>query len=341
MNISKIEEEQIQEIQNVLAQHIKHEQTSRKLAEQLLKSAESGLEFNGIAFEDWLENRLKYQLVWLDSDDYAKALTRALWLAPHFAGTDFGTSRQRDMGQEWTDTARGFMGEIAVGKFFKEKFNVEVLPITRRGVAKEFMDTDIDEIVLPDLQRSKSKIKVSIKTGKFNSRWLDVGTQYTYSDVYMFVKIGVLRSHFLSFLKDISFLRDKLFPKAVALKELGDQESKILWEELPTLQPLPAYIAGYVDKPNPDSPINYLNWRVKKGRKRQSIVITQGVGIMSPETIRLNEKIRQVDPEGKLPIEIEPIIEQLEQGDIHFLASCDGLCWGANNMSDLVKKIVG
>ncbi len=341
MEFSKIDEEHIREIQNVLEEHMESGQTSRKLAEQVLKSAGCGLEFDGTTFEDWLETRFKYQLVWLDSDDYAKALTRALWLAPHFAGTDFGTSRQRDMGQEWTDTARGFMGEIAVGKFLKEKFGVEVLPITRRGEAQEFMETDIEDIILPNRQKSVSKTKVSIKTGKFNSRWLDVGTQYTYSDVYMFVKVGVLRSHFLSFLKDISFLRDKLFPRAVALNELGEEESKTLWDEVPTLQPLPAYVAGYINKPNPDSPITSLNWRIKKGRKNQSIVVMQGVGIMNAETIRSVEEIKQADPEGKLSIEIEPIIKQLEQRDTHFLASCGGLYWGNDNMSNLVKKITG
>ena len=341
MNFSKADEEHIRKIQNILEEHIEPGQTSRKLSEQVLKSAKDGLEFNGVTFGDWLETRFKYQLVWLDSDDYAKALTRALWLAPHFAGTDFGTSRQRDMGQEWTDTARGFMGEIAAGKFLKEKFDVEVLPITRRGAAQEFMETDIEDIILPNHQKSASKIKVSIKTGKFNSRWLDVGTQYTYSDVYMFVKVGVLRSHFLSFLKDISFLRDKLFPRAMALNELGEEESKTLWDEVPTLQPLPAYVAGYINKPNPNSPITSLNWRIKSGRKTRSIVVMQGVGIMNAETIRSVEEIKQIDPEGRLSIEIEPIIKQLEQRDTHFLASCGGLYWGSDNMSSLVKKIVG
>ncbi len=341
MEFSKIDEEHIREIQDVLEEHIKSAENSRKLAEQVLKSARDGLELDRTSFDEWLENRFKYQLVWLDSDDYAKALTRALWLAPHFAGTDFGTSRQRDMGQEWTDTARGFMGEIAVGKFLKEKFGIEILPITRRGNAQEFIETDIEDIVLPSHQKSVSKIKVSIKTGKFNSRWLDAGTQYSYSDAYVFVKVGVLRSHFLSFLKDISFLRDKLFPKAVALKELGEEESKILWNEVPALQPLPAYIAGYVDKPNPDSPITSLNWRIKKGRKSQSIVVMQGAGIMNADTIRSTEEIRQADPEGKLSIEIEPIIKQLEQRDTHFLASCGNLYWGRENMSRLIKKIIG
>ncbi|MEM3448601.1 MAG: hypothetical protein QXG08_06745 [Candidatus Methanomethyliaceae archaeon] len=341
MTFSKSDEELILEIQKILESRINQGETSRKLAEQVFKSARDGLEYDGISFEDWLEKRFKYQLVWLDSNDYARALTRALWLAPHFAGTDFGSSRQRDMGQEWTDTARGFMGEIAVGKFLKDKFNVETLPVTRRGAAEEFMETDIDDIVLPNGQKGKSKIKVSVKTGKFNSRWLDVGTQYTYSDVYMFVKVGVLRTHFLSFLKDISFLKDKLFPRAVALKELGEEESRTLWDEVPTLQPLPAYIAGYINKPNPNSPITSLKWRVRKGRKSQSIVITQGVGIMNAETIRSFGAIKQYDPEGNLPIEIEPIIKQLEQRDTHFLASCGGLLWGNKNMTSLMERIVG
>ena len=77
-------------------------------------------------FESWLE-RFKYQFLLLDKDDYSRAHVRAFWLAPRFVATDFGGSRQRDMGQVWTDTAKGSKLDFHDGK-------KEVLAV--RGISK-------------------------------------------------------------------------------------------------------------------------------------------------------------------------------------------------------------
>jgi len=328
-----------EQVKNFLAAEIKDENTLDRLANEVLKSAEEGGEIQrGFGnFEEWFEKRFKYQLVWLGKDDYLRALVRALWLAPHFAGTDFGSSRQRDMAQVWTDTARGFLGEIAVSKFLLEKFGVESASDSRRGNLEEFLPTDIDLIKLSGETWRKPRFNISIKTTKFNGRWLDVpGAQIEHSDIFILVKIGISRNHFLAFLKAISFLKDKLFPQAVVLGELDDKKKEELWNEIPSFDLIPAYIAGFLDKHKLKLPIHDVVCD-KRGRVNKRISITHGIGIFSEETLREHEKIKELDPTGSLKIEIDPIIEALTSP--HFLAHSGGLEWGREKWEDLIKNL--
>ena len=340
MTPSKVWEERIATVQEFLATKIKSKTIANKLAEQIVYSAADGLELQDDDFDTWFKQRFTQQLVWLSSDDYATSLARALWLAPHFAGTDFGTSRQRDIGQAWTDTARGFMGEAAVSKFLFEHFKMEIPAVTRRGKAKEFISTDIEKLKLPDGHEITPKLTASIKTGKFNSRWLDAGGQFEHSDIFIAVKVGVARTHFISFLKDISFFKDKLFPKAVSLQALSEAEAKTLWDEVPIMQPIPAYIPGYINKTDVHVPIDTLHCKIK-GKKNKKISVTQAVGVITLADLRSNPKIQALDPTGTLPIEIEPMIGQLGERDTHFLAHCGGLRWGKQNWEAFVKSLIG
>lgn len=315
-------EEQVKEIKKILAEKVLDENSLDSLAKELWTGAVEAGEIEKASFEEWLESRFKYQLVWLDKDDYLRALTRALWLAPKFAGTDFGASRQRDIAQVWTDTTRGFLGEIAVGKFFYENFKVEIILDTKRGKLEEFLPTDISEIILPDRTRRTPNLNVSIKTGKFNARWLDVpGAQVEHSDVFILVKIGILRHHFIAFLKAVSFLKDKLFPQAVSLGELNEEEKKQLWDEIPTFDSIPAYISGFLEKSELNMPIHYLEVKIR-GDKHKRIAVTRGIGLFSPENLRHDERIKKLDPKKELRIEIEPIIDALT--NTHFLAHSGG-----------------
>lgn len=322
-------------IDTVLKEKITDADSVKELSNQIIKGAESGLEINS-SFEDWFENRFKYQFAWLDKDDYSKALVRALWLAPVFAGTDFGASRQRDMAQVWTDTARGFLGEIVFSKFLKQKFEIDTKFDTRRGSIDKFLPSDINKIKLPNKSWIQPKINISIKTTKFNGRWLDVpGAQYNYSDVFILIKLGILRGHFLAFLKAISFLKDKLFPLGKNLKELDDVSSKELWEEIPEFEPIPSYIAGFIDKRKINLPIHYLEVR-RKGLKNICLLISQGIGIFTPDNIRNHQTVKEIDPEGKLRIEIEPIIKSFTGQK--FFAHSGGLYYGKEKWQELIDK---
>ncbi|MCD6357781.1 MAG: hypothetical protein J7L75_04300, partial [Thermoproteales archaeon] len=116
------------------------------LAKDLLKGAQAGGEVNSENWEEWIEKRVEFQLVLLDLNDYLTALIRALWLAPRFAPIDFRTASQRDFAQIWSDTSRGFLGEIAVQKFLSEKLQLKVRLSRRRGELEEFLPSDIEEV---------------------------------------------------------------------------------------------------------------------------------------------------------------------------------------------------
>jgi len=332
------EGEVVSEIASILREKIKDNNSVQRLASQVWRGAYEGLELE-VPLGEWLEKRFKYQFVWLEKEDYLKALVRALWLAPVFAGTDFGGARQRDMAQVWTDTARGFLGEIALSKFLSEKFGVEAKLETRRGKLTEFLPTDISQIRVSGESWRQPSLRISIKTTKFGGRWLDLpGTQFQHSDVFILVKIGILRQHFLAFLKAISFLKEKLFPIAEGLGELSAEDATRLWNEIPEFDPIPSYIAGFLLKSEITLPVHMVNAKLK-GKKRKRIVITHGVGLFSPQIVRELKEIRELDRNGNLPIEVEPIIDSLT-GD-HFLAHSGSLKYGEENWRQLINRILG
>lgn len=323
------------EIQTILSERIEDKKNIAKLEEQIIKGAAGGLEFEELD-DKWVK-RFRYHFVWLDRDDYTRALVRALWLAPKFAGTDFGGSRQRDMGQVWTDTARGFLGEIAISRFLKERFEIDVELERRRGELKDFLSTDIIRIRLPKEDWREPRLTVSVKTTKFNGRWLDApGGQIEHSDVFVLIKLGIQRDHFLAFLKAISFLKDKLFPSAKELGELSDENAKLLWDEIPQFEVIPAYIAGFIAKSELNLPIHMLNVKLK-GRTDIRLAVTQGVGLFSPQVLREHPKFQELDPEGRLRIEIEPIISSYS--GTKFLAHSGSLKFGEESWRALIESM--
>jgi len=324
------------ELRKLFMEKINNCKTINKLISDVLKGACGGKELDSNP-QEWLE-RFKYQFVWLDKDDYSRALVRALWLAPVFAGTDFGSSRQRDMGQVWTDTARGFLGEIALTKFLNSRFHIGTKIDTRRGDLKEFLPTDISLINKPlDLEWRSPRLKISIKTTKFNGRWLDLpGDQFNHSDVFILIKLGILRQHFLAFLKALSFLRDKLFVEAQRLGELDASTSNKLWQEIPEFEPIPAYIAGFLKKDSLVMPIHMIE-AVVQGRRDKRIVITQGIGLFSEENLREHPNIIELDPDKRLPIHVDPILKPLKGA--HFLAHSGGLQYGENSWKELTMSL--
>lgn len=323
------------EIKRILREKISDEDSVQKLEVQLLRGAEQSLEIED-AFESWLE-RFKYQFLWLDKDDYSRALIRALWLAPRFAGTDFGSSRQRDMGQVWTDTARGFLGEIALTKFLLKNFDMKTKLDTKRGELIEFLPSDIAEIRKPGEKWRSPNLNLSVKTTKFNGRWLDApGAQYEHSDVFVLVKLGILRQHFLAFLKAISFLKDKLFVSAKNLGELDDSDAGELWDEIPEFEPIPAYIAGFINKGELNLPIHMINARVR-GRIHIRITIFQGIGLFTVQSIREHPDIQEMDPSGSLRIEIDPIIDSFSGQ--HFFTHSGALKHGEEKWRQLIELL--
>lgn len=327
---------------DILLREIGDPEVAKELEQQVLQGALSSLEVPELSFseepyETWLEQRFKFQLTWLNRDDYLRALVRALWLAPVFAATDFGGARQRDFAQVWTDTARGFMGEIALQKFLKEKLNTEVALDVRRGELEEFLPSDVKVKDRISGNLRPTRVGLSIKTTKFNGRWLDLpGAQLDHSEAFVLVRIGISRMHFSAFLKEISFLKDKLFAEAKRLGELSDTQAEKLWRETPNFAPIPAYVAGFLEKGELSMPIHQISCSVK-GRKNKRITISHGVGLFSLSTVRAHPTVMKIDPSGDLPIEVEPIIDSLTDSK-HFLAHSGALKFGYNAWKNLVDR---
>ncbi|MEM2002781.1 MAG: hypothetical protein QXT77_09070, partial [Candidatus Methanomethylicaceae archaeon] len=195
---------------------------------------------------EWVKN-LSFSSVLLTKEDYLRAALHALSLAPRIAATDYGTSRQRDLAQVWTDAIRGFLGEIAFIKWLKTRFGMEAELDFRKGQLEEFLPSDITKIAVFGEPWRKPKLRISIKTTKLQGMWLDIPyAQLEHSDIFVLVRVGVSRSHFIAFLKEISVIRDKIFRMA---KELGMHfEEDELWSAVPDFTDIPAFVVGFFDK---------------------------------------------------------------------------------------------
>lgn len=160
--------------------------------------------FDQDVLEEWIKQR-KWKTIELTLDDYALCLDFAL--AQHFRSyvtSDFGTGRQREFGQKITNWVKGQLGEIAVQKFFRDKFNLEVE-----------LDFDIhDDIVPQDIIRVREKgkvrnpkIGVGIKSSKPKNVFLVLGENEIRipkrrSDVYIFCRPDIPDDHILRIAKN-------------------------------------------------------------------------------------------------------------------------------------------
>jgi hypothetical protein len=212
--------------------------------EDLCEGAVRGLDVDQLGGLDRWIDWLNWSSVVLDENDYLKVALHALRLAPRVAATDYGTARQRDLGQLWADAIRGFLGEVAFAKWLREKYGLAVELDYSRGPLEEFLPSDIKSV-----EGRQPGIKISIKTTKLNGIWLDIpGAQIKHSDVYVLVRVGVTREHLIAFFKKISVIRDKLMKIARERGLLSEEELGDIWNSVPEFSPLPAYVAGFLDK---------------------------------------------------------------------------------------------
>ena len=212
--------------------------------EDLCEGAVRGLDVDQLGGLDEWVRWLGWASVTLDENDYLKAAVYGLNLAPKLAGTDYGTARQRDLGQLWTDVIRGFLGEIAFIKWLLERFGISAELDYRLGPLEEFLPSDIKSI-----DGRKPKLRMSIKTTKLSGLWLDIpGAQIEHSDVFVLVRVGVTREHFVAFLKKISVIRDKLMKEAIERGLVKKEEIEQIWKAVPEFTAIPAYVAGFLNK---------------------------------------------------------------------------------------------
>lgn len=244
------------------------------IAEQILTKADEGGEMGALGQDEWFEERLKPNVVFLDENGYARMCVDALKIIGHVSATDMGASRQRDLAQIWADMTRGYLGELAFTTFLEQRFSIKSKLAHQRGRMEDFLNLDICEIALPGQACRPPKIKLGIKTSKWNGIWLDIpGDQFAHSDIHVFVKIGVGNDHLMAFMKAISVMKDKVLKKGVEVGSLTEDDAAQLYDELPSFKPIPAYICGFAKKIDIHTGRQYTG---KKGRLHFTIETWKG-----------------------------------------------------------------
>lgn len=269
-----------------------------KDAELIINKALSGGEVTDEAsILKWVDERLVPNCVFIDENEYARMCVDALKILESTAATDYGSSRQRDMGQLWADMTRGYLGEIAMLKFLKEKFDIDCTLGHEQGLLKDYLPTDIHEIRKRGEEFRTPRLRLGIKTSKWNGIWLDLpGDQFNHSDIHIFVKVGTGRDHLFSFFKHISVFKDKVLSKGVEVGSLTEDEAQELYDKLPSFTPIPAYICGFVKG---EAEYEELSYTGKKGRKHYKITSWNGpIRNGDLEKIKENE-----DVSGKVQFE--------------------------------------
>jgi len=174
---------------NVVAELSSRLNISNSEASKIFEKAVSGGEINSlISDQQWFENRFLSNLVFIDDVGYTRMCVDALKILQSTAATDYGSSRQRDLGQLWADMTRGYLGEFAFQKFLLEKLGIETELGHDIGTLADYLPMDIHRIKSSNGEYRPPKIGISVKTTKWNGIWLDIpGDQFNHSDIHVHV----------------------------------------------------------------------------------------------------------------------------------------------------------
>ena len=267
-----------------------------KDSKKILDKAKAGAEINESP-ESWLDNRFLPNIVFIDEEGYSKMCVDALKILGKTAPTDYGGSRQRDLGQLWADMTRGYLGELAFSLFLEKNWNIEITLGHEQGELSEYLPTDVHTIKKPNETERKPKIKVGIKTTKWNGIWLDLpGDQFNHSNIHVLIKVGTGRDHLFAFFKKISVFKDKVLKVGQKVGALSTIEADLLYDQLPGFSPIPAYICGFV--PHSEH-FRELSYQGKAGRKHYTIQSWNGpINPGDLNKIKMLEKV-----EGKVKFE--------------------------------------
>jgi len=168
----------------------------------------------------------------ITKEDYEECLKFILKLRYLWGGAtiDFASSGvRRDIGKYIHDHVGGKLAEIAVKKFLKQKFNLDVdLGFEKYESAEDFMLGDIEKVAMPDGKMVSPKLKVEIKATKLSSRWWLISDNEFNSreyDVYILAVIDLPLDHIIRFFKDNLELEDKELENAIP--DFGEIEAEI------------------------------------------------------------------------------------------------------------------
>lgn len=155
----------------------------------IVEKAEKGGEITD-SMGEWFEKRFVPNTVFIDEDGYARMCIDALKILSTTAATDYGSSRRRDLGHMWADMTRGYLSELAF-KLFLQQRGAEVELGHEAGQLADYLPSDIQRIRKEGEEMREPKLKVGIKTTKWNGIWLDVpDDQFSHSDAHVLIKVG-------------------------------------------------------------------------------------------------------------------------------------------------------
>jgi hypothetical protein len=257
-------------IQKIVQELMVGEEQAKRVVEKALEGGETTQE----DLQKWLELRFLPNIVYIDEVGYTQMLVDALKIVTTTAATDYGTSRQRDLGQLWGDMTRGYLAEYALSEFLHKNWGVASQLDHEKGEVVDFLSSDIRSVSFPSESFRPSKLKISIKGSKWNGIWLDIpGGQFSHSDIFVFVKVGATRDHLFSYFKQISVFRDKVLRRGLELGVIDPASAEMVYEALPSFSRIPAYVVGFVT-----SRMNYTDLPYKGKRGRVNFTITEWRG---------------------------------------------------------------
>lgn len=315
----------VSKIQSALGEN---EASSTKIINAAIQGRETTNEPSAI--EHWIEKQLIPNTLLIDKDGYTEMCIDALKTISTQVLTDFGTSRQRDFGQAWADTIRGYLGEYAVTKFLDREFSTKTRLAHQRGIAQTFYDSDISEVFSGGVWR-KPNLNVGIKTTKFNGLWLDVAKeQFAKSDIHIQVKIGGGSTHLFSFFKELSVFRDKILKVGLDGNYLTQKESDQIWQDIPKFKSIPAYVTGFAIRDLPYKPLDYeghlanIHYTIHTFR-----------GLLPRDYKKQISNIEKVPVGGKVKFES---IEEFSKSD-RYLFNTGSILRSKDDWVDIVKRI--
>jgi len=239
-----------------------------KTAGLIIEKAIAGGETDDASLGAWLEQRFLPNIVSIDKDGYARMCIDALKILDTTAATDFGGSRQRDLGQLWADMTRGYVGELAF-QHFLAAYGIDAELGHEAGALEDYLPGDIRTVRKRGETARPPKKQIGLKTTKWNGIWFDIpGDQFNHSDAHVLMKIGGGRDHLFSFFKDIGVFSDMILPLGKRIGLLSDVEVGAILGKIPDWKPISAYVAGFVLR---DAPYADLPYAGTKGRKHFTI----------------------------------------------------------------------
>jgi hypothetical protein len=279
------------------------------------------------SIESWVKSRLIPNTVFIDANGYLEMCIAALRTVPSTVATDFGSSRQRDLGQIWGDKTRGYLGEYALKLYLKKVFDLEIDLAHQEGELGDFLASDIARVYVDGKWREPD-LKVGIKTTKMNGIWLDIpNNQFAHSDVHVAVKLAVPTDHLFSFMKSVGIFRDTILSLGVEKGHIDETESKRINDAIPDLKRIPAYVCGVADARTSYPALPYQG---RKGIK--NFTIDGWKGERRPGDL---DAIRKKETAAKAEFER---IGKFSH-DVGFLFNTGSLEWGVSVWSELVDSL--